>query len=253
MKALVRAATLCVGLSVLAIASCGDSDEDKVRAVAQLVADQSPARCDYMTSKFIEDSYKSESGCRKKRNDSRPGVIEKIAVEGERARATVNFQGFHSKLKLRKESGDWRIQSFDYTVDPNSERARLSRKLERGRKSETRPEAKIRMGLTPVETVNAYYKAIRTGDGAGFCGLISRGHAARLLGEASDTPLIDCAEALQDYDWSKTRKLARGVRTVAVERSGRDITVTLTQGKRAMLKREHSRWVLDSVEKNRTG
>lgn len=111
-----------------------------------------------------------------------------------------------------------------------------------------RPE--IQPGLGARATADAYYDAIRNENGARFCGLLSKRHAAEVVGDESERdPVAACAAEIEDYDWSQVSEEARGVHPRAVKGSGKRRTVTLSNGKRALLRKEAGRWVVDDIKR----
>jgi hypothetical protein len=231
-----------IALSALALVACGENDEDDVRSVMKLTIDSDPARCDNMTRAFVEETAGGVEECRNltRQNDPFEGAeIEKVTVDDEKATATVGYQGSRIAFKLVKRDGDWKLNGL----------RGISVAQDADDKAESTPKPNIRKGLSARATVDAYYQAIKDEDGASLCGLLSRRFAVEMRGgEKTATPIADCVEGLQVFDWSKTRKAAKGVKSVNVTQSGGAATVTLSHGRQALLTRHGSRWVIDEIK-----
>jgi hypothetical protein len=227
-------------LSALALAACGGDDEGDVRSVMKLTIDSDPARCDAMTRTFLRKTAGGLKECRSSTRQNDPFVgaeIERVAVDDDKATATVGYQGSRIAFKFVKQDGDWKLNSLRGISVSKKDTA------------EPPPKPKIRRGLSARATVDAYYQAIKDEDGAALCGLLSRRLAVEMRGgEKTASPIADCVEGLQVFDWSKTRKAAKGVKSVNVTQSGGAATVTLSHGKQALLTRHGSRWVIDEIK-----
>lgn len=233
---------MALTLGALALAACGESDEDKARAVVKLVIDSDPARCDSMTTKFINQTSGSVKECRRNATQAAEpyrAKIESLDVDGDEATAIVGLSGARHRFTLVKQDDDWKIDGL----------RGLAREKGTEATADSSPKPKIRKGLDARATVDAYYQAIEDEDGAALCGLLSRQFAIQLRGgEKTPNPIADCVQGLQVFDWSKARKTAKGVESVEVTQSGSTATVTLSNGKRAVLKRQKNRWVIDAIK-----
>jgi hypothetical protein len=227
-------------LGALTLAACGESDQDQVRSVVQsFLVDGDPAACERMTSEFVDRIWNGSKNCKTSLEQSDElgrADIGKVVVHGDKATArAVASTGVRLEYKFVKQDGEWALSGGGAVSHQPA-------KIPAWR----RPT--IQKGLSPKGTVQAYYGAIKDGDGAVLCGLLSRHYASEIRGgNSSPDVLSDCVQALKSYDWSKPRKQARGVRVVRVSRSGGEASVTLSNGKRALLK-NRGRWVIDGIE-----
>jgi ketosteroid isomerase-like protein len=236
--------TVMPAVLALTLAACGESDEDesekdKARSVASLIAERDPAVCDVLTKKFVDEIFKRIETC--KTFFSRAGTpkewgVKKVTIQGKRATAIVSRDGEASLIKLLRQDGDWRIAgtaSAD-TVSEQDDGAAAPR---------------IQEGLDARATVDAYLQAIDDEDGAALCGLLSERYATEVLGEGErPDPIGDCVKELQNFDWTDAHKSAAGVTTGKVIRSHDTTTVTLTSGKRALLEKDEGRWVINDIK-----
>jgi hypothetical protein len=228
-----------LGLMVgaVALAACGESDEDKVRSVVEsFVLEGDPSACDQMTTQFAGRIWGGVDACKTSLGGTAPNKsarIRTVVVDGGTATATAaGSGGFHTRYELVKSDGEWRLDGHE--------------SLRRPPKA---PRPRIQKGLDGRETVEAYYEAIMDGDGAALCGLLSRGYALDVLGlKRAEKPRSECVESLIDYDWSTSQKQAEGVSVADVNMSGGKGTVTLSNGKRALLEQDAGRWVIDDIK-----
>lgn len=234
-------------LPLLALAACGETDEDEIRSVAKLWAETDPAVCDRLSRDFMNGFLGGGlKDCRKiAARDKKVHKIafENVSINDDKSTVIAHFGGGAPPPSIKagfiKQGDDWKMDSFRY----------VSFGRARDTKTPPRFEPKIREGLGARATVDAYYQAIDDEDPAALCGLLSRRHAIRVLGgDKRATPITDCVEELQTYDWSKTRKKGTGVRAVGVIRSGERATVTVSSGKRALLTKDKGRWVVDDIK-----
>lgn len=240
------ASLLTALMLAFALASCGESDDDEVRALIGLLIKTDPAVCDSMTTKFVHQLWRGPEDCKTSVRENellKKARIGKVAVDGDKATVTVistlNPQS-RGQYALVKRDGAWTISGLGSPAGSEAN------------KTPPKPKPKIQKGLDAGETVEAYYQAIKDGDGAALCGLISRGYAIQLRGgEKTDDPISDCVDGLKGYDWSKTQKGARGVKVVRVSSSVDKATVTLSQGKRVLLKKPDGRWLIDDMRSRR--
>lgn len=71
-----------------------------------------------------------------------------------------------------------------------------------------------------------------------------------MVGEQSKgDPVVACAAAIEDYDWTKASKGTGGIHARTVKGSGERLAVTLSHGKRALLTRQTGRWVVDEIRR----
>jgi hypothetical protein len=240
-----RSLASALALGILALAACGENDEDEVRALVKLTIASDPARCDSMTRSFVEQTAGGVEECRNaaRQNDPFEGAaIEGVAVDGSKATATVGYRKSRTVFRFVEEDGDWKLDGVGDVSDDSST----------SRPAGPPPAPKIIKGLGPRATVDAYYQAIDDGDGAALCGLLSRRYAVEIRGGSKTaTPIADCVKGLQAHDWSDTRDKAKGVRIVDVIDSARTATVVLSNGKRALVKKHRGRWVIDDIKAKR--
>jgi hypothetical protein len=228
---------LGVMFGAVALAACGESDEDKVRSVVEsFVLEGDPSVCDQMTTEFAGRIWGGVDACKASLEGTEPNKsarIRTVVVDGDTATATAaGSGGFHTRYELVKSDGAWRLDRH--------------KSLRRPPKA---PRPRIQKGLDGQETVEAYYQAIMDGDGAAFCGLLSRGYALEVLRlKKADKPRSECVAALTAYDWSEPQDQAEGVSVADVNMSGRKGTVTLSNGKRALLRQDAGRWVIDDIK-----
>lgn len=229
-------------LPLLALAACGETDEEKIRSVAELWAETDPAVCDSLSRDFIDGLFRAGlKDCREvtaKDKDIHKIAFKNVSINGDKSTVTADYAGIPVKAGFIKQGDDWKMDSFRFVA-----------KNETKAPPQSRVEPKIREGLGARATVDAYYQAVDDEDPAALCGLLSRRHAIRVLGgDKRATPIADCVEELQAYDWSKTRKKGAGVKAVEVIRSGERATVTVSSGKRALLTKDKGRWVVDDIK-----
>jgi hypothetical protein len=234
---------IALTLGALGLVACGEDDQAEVRSVIRLLVDSDPARCDNMTTRYIKNTAGDIKQCKRVARQGAPfrGVkIEEIAVDGDNATATVSHLDTRNSLKLVKQDGDWKIDTV--RVVPSEETTKP-----------TASKPKIRRGLGARATVDAYYQAIDDRDGAALCGLLSQRFAVKMRGgKKTASPIADCVEGLANYDWSEVRKSAKGVKSVdVIDPGGVTAAVTISHGRRALLKRHDGRWVIDDIKVTR--
>lgn len=229
-------------MGALALGACGEDDDDKVRSVAELFASTDPAVCDSMTRAASEGFVGSIQRCRRAFaaiNPPRDASIERVKIKGERATVIVARGTNEAVIELAKREEDWKIVRLGQTDRPVE-----------GQEEQEDEEQKplIRRGLNPRATAEAYIQAIRDGDEAAFCGLLSKRHVDRLLhAEEAGTETPDCVTA--KFNWKKARETSANVKTVRVIRSGNTATVTFSSGNQAQLKKDNGRWVIDAIKR----
>jgi hypothetical protein len=224
-------------VGAVALAACGENDEDKVRSIAAaFVLEGDPSACDRMTTEFAARIWGGVDACKTSLGGTEPNKnarIRTVLVDGDTATATAaGSGGFHTRYKFVKSEGEWMLDSHESL-----------------RRAPKPPQPRIQKGLDGRETVEAYYRAIMDRDGAALCGLLSRGYALDVLGlKKADNPRSECVAALTDYDWSTSQDQARDVSVADVNMSGRKGAVTLSNGKRALLRQDAGRWVIEDIK-----
>jgi hypothetical protein len=229
-------AAVLTSISALSLASCGESEQDKVRAVAALMANRDPAACDAMT----EAAYPpGPMACRQLLEGTgapKSASVKDVTTRGDTATAVISRDRAESVVRLLKRDGDWKIADIGAV-----ERA--------GNAREENPGPKVQFLPTARKTVDAYLQAIADEDGPALCGLLSERYAVKVVGDGpSEDPIGDCVKALQEFDWTAAHQTAEGVRTTSVARSGATAVVGLSSGKRALLERSNARWVIDDIK-----
>ena len=112
-----RLATLLVLAVPLGLAACGKSDEDKVRDVLDQVNSSDPAVCSKLSDELLKGQF---NGDKKRCEDQAKRVtekslftVEKVKVDGDEATGTVKAnQGGRSRVLLKKEDGEWKVQTI---------------------------------------------------------------------------------------------------------------------------------------------
>lgn len=230
-------ATALFSITALPLAACGggESEQDKVRSVATLMANRDPAACDAMTKDF----YKAgPEACKLLFADvGRPKApsVTRVTAEDDRASAVISRDDSVSVITLVKRGDDWKIASLAPKPGSNPKG--------------DNPGPRVQLLRTAREAVDAYLQAIDDEDGPAFCGLLSRRYAVKVTGDPQiPDPIGHCVDEFQNFDWTVARKNAAGVKTAEVTRSGDTTIVRLTSGTRVLVKKYHSRWVIDDIK-----
>lgn len=238
MKRQAAVATALLSVTALPLAACGggESEEDKVRSVATLMANRDPAACDAMTKAFYEAGPEA---CKKLLAETGPPKapsVKKLATRGDKATAVISRDGNAQVVTFLKRDGDWKMASIAPAKGASNAK-------------DDNPGPKIQFLRTPRATVDAYLQAIDDEDGPALCGLLSERYAVKISGDPpTDDPIGHCVDEIQKLDWTDAHKDTAGVKTAKVTRSGDTTTVTLTSGRRALVKKKNNgRWVIDDI------
>lgn len=233
---------ILLGIGLLALVACGDSDEDDIRSVAELVAQNKKAGCDHMTTRFANEFFDGGAAeCRMLAGDKGAEAdIDDVSVDGATATVTAMSDGSQIELSLVKRDDVWKV---DEIREPDrSAEETAPRPVE---------EATVedRQGRTARSTVEAYYEAIDDADGHDLCGSISKRYAARLLNvRAGRASVADCVDATTNFNWSKARARAgKRPEVLRIAESGGKATVTVSTGQRVSVVREGGIWLVDTV------
>ena len=125
-----RIATVALSLCLLpGLAACGSGDEGDVKsAVNQLYAGFAERDADKACGAMTKDRQRAVAGkaasCRQAMGiamglvgnslkDAKDAKVTKVDLNGEKARATVEFKGKSSDLGLAKENGDWKVSDLN--------------------------------------------------------------------------------------------------------------------------------------------
>ncbi len=125
-----RVALLALSLCLLpGLAACGGGEEGKVKnAVNQLYAGfaerDADKACSSMTKRRQRAVTGKTAGCRQAMGiamglvgnslrDAKDAKVTKVDINGDKARATVEFKGKSSDLGLARESGDWKVSDLN--------------------------------------------------------------------------------------------------------------------------------------------
>jgi hypothetical protein len=125
-----RIALLAVSLCLLpGLAACGGGEEGKVKgAVNQLYAGfaerDADKACSSMTASRQRAIAGKTAGCRQAMGiamglvgsslkTAKEAKVTKVEINGNTARATVEFKGKSSDLGLAKEGGDWKVSDLN--------------------------------------------------------------------------------------------------------------------------------------------
>lgn len=237
MKTVVRV-MLVMALSCLSgLTACGESDDDQVRSVIDLVERSDPARCDLMTKRFLARYYRGRvKECVSDTETTAWGMGE-VSIDGHKATVDATYAKLPVKLTLVKQDDQWKVDTFEG--------------LEEGAEEEpSAPRATIRKGLDPGETVKAYYQAIEDADAAALCGLVTERYATRLNGERRPDPISACVSELQNEDWAETKKSAAGVTIESISKIRSRAFVHLSNRKTASLEKgSDGRWLVSDIRR----
>jgi hypothetical protein len=227
-------AVAAVALCPVVATACGESDEDKVRAVLDLVASTDPEACEQMTRELLDLMYEgSEKRCREKAkadNQTQVFKVASVSVRDNQATAKAKSKQGSGTMRLVKQDGEWKVR--DFGMQPVQQVV---------------GKPIIKEGLNPRETVRAYFSSIRDEDGARFCGLISTRRAFDLL-EPGDHRNIRGQCVVAEFNWDRAKKEIRGMKVRGVQGGGDEVRVRLSNRVELLLVQEDRRWVVDGVD-----
>lgn len=118
---LVVLALAALGAS-LAVAACGSggSDQDKIRKVAENLANSAPAVCSQMSDTFLKRQFKDKANCEKQArgsNERNAFKVKTIKITGSKATAAVDARGGRKGvLAFVKQGGDWKLDDIKQTA-----------------------------------------------------------------------------------------------------------------------------------------
>ena len=124
------AAPLALALCLLSgLAACGGGEEGQVKgAVNQLYAGFAERDADKACQSMTKARQRAVAGkaasCRQAMGiamglvgnslkDAKEAKVTKVHIDGDKARATVDFKGKSSDLGLAKENGDWKVSDLN--------------------------------------------------------------------------------------------------------------------------------------------
>ena len=106
-----RALTALLAASMLAVAGCGSSDEDKIKDLVEKIANDPAALCDNATSELLE-GVGGEAACKQLAAKEKPDKTAKVSnlkIDGDNATATITDSEGPNEAKFAKEDGDWKL------------------------------------------------------------------------------------------------------------------------------------------------
>jgi hypothetical protein len=242
---------LALAGTAAALIGCGESEDDRVRRIAEQIIRGDSSFCDHMTNTLLRETFQSIRGCKKAtaRTKRLPDArLSSVKVNGDEATAILLARERRAVVRFTLGDGDWKIAGIREKSDPEAHDHRGHASTADAPERQVTQAPKIKRGLDPREAVEAYYGAIRAADGPTVCGLLSRRHATEVRGGvATRTPFRDCVEALSKYDWTAAQRNAKRATVVAVRIADDEATVRLSHGKQAQLERQGGRWVIDDI------
>ena len=105
-----------LGLAVLALAGCGQGDEDRIREIVDEVGENAAKGCEHASDRLLEGLGGRKACKRSARSGvdaSDPDVkVIAVKVDGETARARIRGRAGDQTVVFVREDDDWKIDAL---------------------------------------------------------------------------------------------------------------------------------------------